>query len=72
MMKNWFQSLLKKLVSKFAFSFKRVNLCRYVVVSMHLNPNPYIPVTKRFMLFLKNQLFPGAAQRLSARLRTVV
>ena len=36
-----------------------------LVVSMHLNPNPYIPVTKRFMLFLKNQLFPGAVQRVS-------
>lgn len=34
-----------------------------LVVSMHLNPNPYIPVTKRFMLFLKTQLFPGAVQR---------
>lgn len=36
-----------------------------LVVSMHLNPNPYIPITKRFMLFLKNQLFPGVAQRIS-------
>ena len=36
-----------------------------LVVSMHLNPNPYVPITKRFMLFLKNQFFPGAVQRVS-------